>query len=309
MDVQINPKLLPLYEKVPGYGDIVKSVRDGLKSFGYELTYRGFGDGKRSLVHSDDDVEVQSFFVCIPSMGLLDSAKEMRHKAYLVKGAHFFDDNVDNPDLNVYLEDMSKNRGEIERLVASMGRVGQVADFLARTTNHSDGVYKALNRMVYGGLIQFSENQSEQEMFFEEHKDLATEGLDRQFVKDVDKIRPIAYWLTTKTILEMFFAAESTYDPTQTEAWNLVYSPAFYSMNAAEEEKQEGMQFFGNVRPKTDEMREMIDIGTSHIIDIQDVRLPKRVLQMEFMLDAFKPVLGDLSGDYSKAHSKLKKAC
>jgi hypothetical protein len=309
MDVEVDRKLRPLYEKVKGYEDILKHVNSGLRSFDYELAYRGLRDESRSLVHADEDVEVQSFFVCIPSTGIQDFAKEMRHKAYLVKGAHFFDDHVDNPDLNFYLEGMMKNRGEIRSLLASMERVGEVADFLACTTDHSDGVYKALRRIVYGGLIQFSENQSTQEMLFEEHKDIAIKGLDRQFGKDAANIRPIAYWLTTKAILEMFFAAESAYNPTQTEAWNLVYSPAFYAMNAAEEEEHEGMKFLGNEKPKTDEMREMIDIGTSHIINIQDVRLPKRVLQMEFMLGAFEPVLGDLSEVYSKAYSRLKRAC
>jgi len=311
MDMQINPKLLHIYRTVPGYEKVIEYVRSGLGSFEGELRHRGLGTVNTSIVHTGDVVEVQSFFVYIPSLGITDSEKEMRLKSYLVGGAHFFDDHVDNPQLNVHLEEMKERRGKIGGILDCMGKVGEVADFMAKTTtDNSDGVYKALNRMVYGGLIQFAEDPIEQGMYFEEHKGLATRGLDSQFVGDVARIRPLAYWLTTKTILEMFFAAETEKsNPTQSEAWNLVYSPAFYSMNAPEEEAHEGMRFLGDEAPKTDEMREMIDIGTSHVLNMRDARLPKRVIQLQFMKESFRPVLGELYEDYGRAHKRLKQAC
>jgi hypothetical protein len=298
-------KTMQLYSTVQNYEKILDMVRRGRVYFQDEVRNRNLRPSSTSHVHSDGDVEVHAFALSIPSAG---NGTEMIIKSFLVYSAHLLDDHFDNKQLNDRdrYGDISKHRQSHNELLGCMGKVGGLGHYMAHLKGvFPYGVYKALQRMAFGGLIQLADNQGDQEMYMGEHKDLALQMVDGEFRGDVQKISPLTYWLTTKTVLEMFFAAEPSppYDPTLAESWNLVYAPALYVHNAAEELDAGEMNFFDNEPPTTDEMLGMIDIGSHYIKkrSSSDSRLPQRVDQLTFLRRAFEPVLpGEISQSYER---------
>ncbi|MBN2330613.1 MAG: hypothetical protein JXC85_02260 [Candidatus Aenigmarchaeota archaeon] len=300
-----NRKLQKLYSTVPGYEAILDGVRVGRGYFEDEVTKRGIGPAHSSSVHPYGDVEVQAFALSIPN----DGSNEIIMKSMLTYGAHFIDDFLDSADKNRKLGSISANRSSPHMILDLLGDVGGFGRFLASKTTQQHGFYKAVQRMAYGGLIQLSEDQETQSVYLDEHKGIALRDVAKALRDDVAGIRPVAYWMTTKAVQELFFSAEPQYDPTLAEAWTLFYCPALYCHNAPEEERAGELQFQGQEKPMEAEMVQVIEIGTEHIKCFKDERLPKRITQAGFVSKAFEGRLPDgVSDAYKAAEGVLRKA-
>ncbi len=296
-----------LYSTVPGHEAILEGVGVGRGCFEDAVEKRGIGPAHSSKVHPYEDIEVQAFALSIPTGE--DGRNEIILKSQLTYGAHLIDDYFDNAGLNDKLASISRNRSSAQLILDVLGDVGGFARSLASKTRHPRGFYKAFHRMAYGGLIQLSKTKKDQEIYLDEHKEIALGDVAKALSDDVAGVRPVAYWMTTKTVQELPFSAEPEYDPTLAEAWSLFYCPALYSHNAKEEATAGELRFHGQGNPTEDEMVQVIEIGAEHIKGIKDDRLPQRIMQAGFVRNAFEGKMPDrITEAYRIAEEGLRSA-
>jgi len=281
-----KPKLSRLYQTVLNHMTILEGVRIGEEEFLEDLRIMNLLKDS-SRVHNYDDVQVQAFIVGIPSD---NNPEEIANQSYMCYAAHFIDDYFDRPDLDPYPEKLAMYRHDIKGLLDSMGNVGKIGHIMAQRVKHPEGVYKALKRMAYGGLIQLARNPEDQAIFLAEYKKVGLEGVSDAIKEEVLKIRDIPYWTTNKFLGEFFFAAEPALDYTLAELWNLAIGPAGYLHDNCEEEQTGELNFFGEENPTIDELVEMIHIASKNIRDYENGRASQRLEQVRFLRKAFEPV-------------------
>ena len=88
---KMTPKLEALYSQVPGWENILVSVKEGREKFNADLQANGlerFGLDT-SKVHDYSDIETQAFILGIPSK---ENPEEISTKSYLTYSAHWIDD-------------------------------------------------------------------------------------------------------------------------------------------------------------------------------------------------------------------------
>lgn len=285
-------KLEALYSQVPGWENILVSVKEGREKFNADLQTNGlerFGLDT-SRVHGYSDIETQAFILGIPSK---ENPEEISTKSYLTYGAHWIDDFFDNPNLGVQDEKLFDDRHDIKKVLNNLDKVGQVGFFMADKVPNPEGVYKGLGRILYGGLVQRSRFKEQREMLVREYQDLGIKHIDNHVAEEIKQIQPEAYWMTNKTVIELINSPESSLDFTAQELWNLIYAPALYYHDIAEEEKRGESSFDKEEQPKIEEMIKMIKIGAKHLSEFPDERLKLRMEQLRFLLTAFRKVLPD----------------
>lgn len=290
---EIAPKLEMLYSQVPEWKNILAGVKDGEKKFIADI--QGMGLNKyginTSKVHSYSDVEAQAFIVGISSK---ENLREIPIKSYFVYGAHWIDNFFDNPGLGLQFEKMLESRYDIKKFLVNIGRIGQIGFWLAEKTLHPEGVYKGLHRMLYGGLVQRSDSKQQKTFLLREYQDLGIRLIDDSVAKEIKTIQPEAYWLTNKTVMEFISAAEPVLDFTVAELWNLIYAPALYYHDIAEEKQKGESPFSEDEQLKEEEMVKMIKIGAKYLSQFPDKRFNLRIQQLRFLLSAFKKTLPDV---------------
>jgi len=301
---EIQSKLIGLYSTVPNYVKILEGVERGETEYlkkleEFDLLSRH--SKHISKVHTYDDVRVQAFILSIPTDGDLD---EMTVKSLLTFGTHFIDDFLDRPDLEPGLENLVKNRHNIEKLLGSMGNVGRFSHFLARRARHPEGVYRGLQLMAYAALSHLAETKQEQELYLEENKQFGLQEIPESLKRHLNNMRPLLYWLTKKTAQEIWIACEPRYDSAIAELWNLIYSPALYFHDADEEKKKGELNFLINKHPTIEEMVSMINIATNQIRNFDDVRAQQRLQQLSFLRKAFQRILPT---EISQAYDRLER--
>ena len=74
---------------------------------------------------------------------------------------------------------------------------------MAERVRHPHAVYKALHRMLYGGLVQRSLEYSGRHRLVEEYPAIATRFVDPALTRAIHHLQPEAYWTTNKTVLEL----------------------------------------------------------------------------------------------------------
>ena len=307
MKGQIKDKLLKLYDKVPNHNTILNGIENGENNFIDALS--GIYNNQHfntdnSQVHSKGDVENQAFLLCVG----LESQKDMARVSFLTYGAHWIDDFFDRPDFDPTPEIMSEYRHDIRELLDVMGSPGKFGHLTAKTAHNPEAVYKAIHRIAYGGLIQLAESEEKQDQYLKEYKQLALEGIAEEVKAEVSEIRDIAYWTTTKTVMEMFQSPEKGYDSTLAELWSIAYAPALYLHDGYKEKENNELNLFSKEDLTVDEMQKMIHIAIKHLPNYESCDLKQHRLQSMQVFDTFKPVMPvDVYFTYQGLNDVLKK--
>jgi hypothetical protein len=283
-----------LYRTIPGWRQILTAVRAGQAEFANLLAGTGllktFGVST-SAVHDYQDIEVHAFILGIVSAG---RPVEVRTKSFLTYASHWIDDFFDGDLENGNFSQLMADRHDIATALTNMGASGAVGFAMAERARHPMAVYKALHRMLYGGLVQRSGDRTQRESLVREYACVANQFVDRELVEEIRQLQPAAYWATNKTVLELLYAAEERLDYTTAELWNLVYAPAIYYQDADAERESGELSFEEDEAPRLEEMIRMIRVGARRLaervernsLELQQLRfaalalpnLPKRVL-------------------------------
>jgi hypothetical protein len=244
-----------------------------------------------SAVHDYQDIEVHAFILGIVSAG---RPEEVRTKSFLTYASHWIDDFFDGDMENGNFSQLLADRHDIATALTNMGASGAVGFAMAERARHPMAVYKALHRMLYGGLVQRSGDRIQRGSLVGEYACIANQFVDRELVEEIGRLQPEAYWATNKTVLELLCAAEEQLDFTTAELWNLVYAPAIYYQDADAERENGELSFEDEEAPRLGEMIRMIRVGARRLaerfernsLEFQQLRfaalalpnLPKRVV-------------------------------
>ena len=275
------------YRTIPHWRELLAAVRAGEAEFVDMLFGAGLLQqyGKAtSAVHPYDDIEGHAFILGIVSEGRWD---EVQTKSYLTYASHWIDDFFDCPELVANPEQLMQDRHDIRRALANMGPAGQVGFAMADRVPHPEGVYKALHRMLYGGLVQRSKDPAQRRMLMAEYWEVAARFVDVQLVREIRTLQPEAYWASNKTVLELLNAAERELDFTTSELWNLVYAPALFYQDADDESLCGELSFDGPETPQLVEMVRMIRIGANYLVRIYGADSPP-MRQLKFLATVFQ---------------------
>lgn len=279
-------KLSSLYSTVPNYHELIKAVNTARMDFENDLAdFRFDGDKDSSVLHSFKDVEVQAFIVSIPS----NNFKEMVNKSYFVYVTHFIDDFFDRPDLPPTPEFMKYHRKDFDRVVENVPILKFLVKKMESRSKNKKMLSKGLHRLMYGGLIPLSQNDIEQDVFLMEFKELGCRFLDNELSNQILEIRDVAYWMTAKTIQEVFLSVENHSNATLAEIWSLLYAPGLYLHDYEEEIENNEINFFNKPLPQVQEMLMLMEL-VSRNIDKKDELLFKRLDQLKFFNKAFASV-------------------
>jgi hypothetical protein len=255
-----------LYATVPRSDELLAAVRAGQREFLDLLLRLGYSDADNasaSAVHDYREVELHAFILGIVSGDRWD---EVQAKSFLTYGSHWIDDFFDAPAMVADAAQLTADRGDIRRALANMGRPGEIGFAMADRVEHHDAVFKALQRMLYGGLVQRSLDYRERGALVTEYYDVATEFVSAPLALEIRRLNPQAYWTTNKTVQELLFAAEPAIDFDAAEWWNLVYAPAIYFQDAAAERAAGELNFEEGEAPDIAAMLPMVALGARHII-------------------------------------------
>lgn len=252
--------------KIPGWRELIAAVKDGHREFVEMLRATGLLDRyglATSEVHGYEEIELHAITLAIVSAG---RPAEMRAKSFLTYASHWIDDFFDSPVHVIDPAQLMRDRGDIRRALANMGPPGQVGFAMADRAHHPQAVYQCLHRMLYGGLAQRSTSYEERHALAQEYRAVATRFLREELVARINQIQLEAYWTTNKTVLEVANAAEEVLDFDTTELWNLVFAPAIYCQDAAEERARGELNFSPEEEPRVSELLKMIELGAEYLV-------------------------------------------
>ncbi len=259
-----------LYATVPHWREILAAVKAGHAEFADLLANTGLLDEFglfTSAVHAYHEIEVHAFILGIPSG---DRWEEIQTKSYLTYASHWIDDFFDSPGRVRDPAQLTADRGDIRRALANMGPVGKVGFAMANRVAHPGAVYKSLQRMLYGGLVQRSVDYADRCALVTEYAGVATQFVDPGLASEIRDLQPQAYWTTNKTVLELLNAAEKEVDFNTAELWNLVYAPAIYCQDADEERARGELNFEEAEAPRLAELLKMIRLGAKYLSRMYD---------------------------------------
>jgi len=263
--VQTASPFHALYEPVPHWRELLAAVRAGRDEFTETLRDAGllreYGQFT-SAVHDNEGIEVHAFILGIVSTPRWE---EVQTKSYLTYASHWIDDFFDSPARVENPAQLMADRSDIRRVLANMGRVGEVGFAMADRVPHPNGVLRSLHRMLYGGLVQRCQEYDQRHVLVAEYQDLATQHLQPDLVECIRQLQPEAYWTTNKTVLELLASAETELDFNSSEWWNLVYAPALYYEDAEAEQASGELSFTAQEAPKLKEMITMVRLGIRYL--------------------------------------------
>ena len=288
-----------LYRTLPGWQELLAAVRAGHRDFVDDLAelelLKRYGL-VTSAVHDYEDIEVHAMILGIVSMGRWE---EVRVKSYLTYASHWIDDFFDGDSESGNYTGLFMRRGDVRQAMAHMGPPGQVGFLMARRARHPHAVYKALHRMLYGGLIQRSTARAQREQLMLEYFNIATSFVDPNLVCEIANLRPQAYWATNKTVLELLAAAEERIDFNLTELWSILYAPALYFEDADAERSQGELSFAADETPTVADMVNLVRMAARRLNGpYQPGDLERR--QLRFLMHGLPHLPEHLIDEYRK---------
>ena len=293
----INARREALYRTIPDWRALLAAVRAGEEEFVDTLAELGllhkYGKATSS-VHPYDDIEAHAFILGIVSE---DRWEEVQAKSYLTYASHWIDDFFDCPDLAANPQQLLDDRHDIRRALTNMGAVGRVGFAMAHRVPHPEAVYKALHRMLYGGLVQRSRDRIQRRALMNEYWEVATLFVDAAVAREIRTLQPEAYWASNKTVLELLNAAEMKLDFTISELWNLVYAPALFYQDADEERARGELSFEAHETPQLEEMIRMIRLGARYLTRMYGKDSPQ-MRQLKFLTFSFQNQPGQVVREY-----------
>lgn len=288
-----------LYQTVPCWPELLAAVRAGQRDFADDLAAMGllerFGLAT-SAVHAYEDIEVHAMILGIPSTRRWE---EVRVKSYLTYASHWIDDFFDTEGESGNFTQLFEHRDDIRKAMANMGPPGAVGFLMAKRGRHPNAVYKALHRMLYGGLIQRSMDRSRRAQLMSEYLGVAGQFLDDELAGEITRLRPEAYWATNKTVLELLAAAEEGIDFNASELWSILYAPALYFEDADAERSGGELSFESDETPTIDDMLAMVRFAEHRLRGrYQPSELERR--QLRFAMRALPGLPEHISDEYRK---------
>ena len=124
-----------------------------------------------------------------------------------------------------------------------------------------EGVYKRSGEDFIWRIGPAFSFKEQREMLVREYQDLGIKNIDNHIAEEIKQIQPEVYWMTNKTVIELINSSESFLNFTVQELWNLIYTPALYYHDIAEEEKSGESSFDKKERPRIEEMIKMIKLA------------------------------------------------
>jgi hypothetical protein len=283
----ISERREALYRTIPHWRELLAAVRAGEAEFVDALDRLGLLQkyGKAtSTVHAYDDIEGHAFILGIVSEDRWD---EVQTKSYLTYASHWIDDFFDCPELVANPAQLMEDRHDIGNALANMGPPGRVGFAMANRVPHPAGVYKALHRMLYGGLVQRSDDRAQRRALMSEYGEVAGHFVAPSIVREIRTLQPEAYWASNKTVLELLNAAEKELDFTASELWNLVYAPALFYQDADEESARGELNFDAQETPRLAEMVRMIRMAGKYLAPLYSPESPQ-MRQLKFLALSFQ---------------------
>jgi hypothetical protein len=296
-DYKISARREALYRTIPRWRELIAAVNAGEAEFVSTLAVTGLLQdyGKvTSEVHDYGDIEGHAFILGIVSEDRWD---EVQTKSYLTYASHWIDDFFDCPDRVGDPAQWIRDRHDVTTALTNMGRAGQVGFAMANRVPHPEGVYKALQRMLYGGLVQRSKSYAERHALVMEYGEVASRFVDPTLVREIRGVQPEAFWATNKTVIELLHAAEKDLDFTASELWNLIYAPALYYQDADEESIRGELNFDGQEAPRMSEMVRMIRIGARYLGGLYPPDSPQ-MRQLKFLALSFQNLPPEIASEY-----------
>ena len=303
IDNQVNQageqssRMEKLYATVPGWQSILAAVKAGENEFMDLLAKTGLLEEfglSTSAVHDYEEIEVHAFILAIVSD---DRWAEIQTKSFLTYASHWIDDFFDSPARVQCPSQLFADRGDIRRALANLGRVGEIGFAMASRVPHPAAVYKALQRMLYGGLVQRTGHFADRHVLVEEYRSIAGQFVDPRLFGEIQQLQPEAYWTTNKTVLELLGAAEKTLDFNVVESWNLIYAPAIYYQDAEEERARGELSFEEEEAPRLSEMVRMVRLGAKHLTSMRK-RNSLSMRQMEFVAISIPNLPDEIVSEY-----------
>ena len=296
-DFHISARREALYRTIPRWQELLAAVRAGEAEFVDTLDATGLLHkyGKvTSTVHDYGDIEGHAFILGIVSEDRWD---EVQTKSYLTYASHWIDDFIDCPERVTDPAKLMEDRHDIRKALANMGEVGQVGFAMANRVPHPEAIHKTLHRMLYGGLVQRSQDYAERYALVREYHDVATRYVDPAIVMEIRTVQPEAYWASNKSVLEISNAAEKDLDFTASELWNLVYASALYYQDADEERARGELNFEEHEMPRLAEMVRMIRIGGRYLSRTYPPGSPQ-MRQLKFVALSFQNLPNQVVSEY-----------
>lgn len=292
-----SSRLETLYASVPRWRQLLAAVRAGEAEFVETLAHAGllqkYGRAT-STVHPYEDIEGHAFILAIVSA---DRWEEIQTKSYLTYASHWIDDFLDSPERVADPAQLMNDRADIRVALTNMGPVGQVGFAMAHRVPHPDAIYKTLQRMLYGGLVQRSHSRKERDLLVNEYQAVAARCVDPALVREISHLQLQAYWTTNKSVLEISNAAEAVLDFTTSELWNLVYASALYYQDADQESAHGESGFDPDEAPRLTEMLKMIRLGAKYLSRIYPPESPQ-MRQLEFVARSFQNLPDQVLREY-----------
>jgi hypothetical protein len=289
---------------VPRWGELMAAVNDGHQEFIETLRSTGLLEryGRcASEVHGYEEIELHAITLAIPSAGRPD---EMRAKSFLTYASHWIDDFFDSPVHVIDPAQLMRDRADIRCALANMGPPGRVGFAMAARVRHPQAVFQCLHRMLYGGLAQRSTCSAERHMLAQEYREVATRCVRGELVRRINQIQLEAYWTTNKTVLEIANAVEPVLDFDTTELWNLLFAPAIYCQDAAEERARGELNFSADEEPRLPELLKMIELAVEYLVQCRWEN-DYRVRQIEFVARFIPNLPDEVSSAYAAVIRRL----
>lgn len=300
-----------------------------------------------SLVHPPEDILKQIVVLAAPywvadgdwKYKMFTRRRITRHITFLTFAAHWIDDHFDalekycqsdelrntirnstpkrilnthHPRLDELLRRMKQ--AVLPRFMAPLWLVYRSLPFLKKREEQLlparvNMVPRAVERIIYGGLIQNARHQPRLDHLIEQYHAFIQEGLSKDLIAIYSDIHKsdcrLVEWTTAKVVIELLDATSPTFSQDESEFFSLLYAPLLYYHDYKNEAAEErfGEAFSKANLPHASHMISMIDkcfISMPKILG-SDKLSEGRLLQLKLLLSIY----GDKEKTVKAAYQKF----
>src|ERR1043166_5285497 len=342
-DVETN--IAELVNKDRRLQGIHRAIKRGSRRWIKWLAHRDLPLADLSLVHEPEDILKQALVLAAPywvadgdwKYKMFTRRRITRHITFLTFSAHWIDDHFDalerycqdktlrdrirksspaeilddrNPRLEELLQRME--RAVLPRFVSP--RLFLYGIFRLKKKQkailppHVKMVRRAVERVIYGGLIQNAEADAILVRLIDQYYGFIKKGLSDDLVSLYSEIYEsdcrLVAWTTAKVVMELFDAAAPTFSQNESEFFSLLYAPLLYYHDNKKEATEER---FGEAFIKADLP------GLPHMIDLvsrcrtlmpkvlgSDTLTDGRRLQLKLLLSMYGENEKEIMSEYNK---------
>lgn len=309
------------------------------------LAHRDLPLADLSLVHPPEDILKQAVVLAAPywvadgdwKYKLFTRRRITRHITFLTFAAHWIDDHFDalekycqddklretvrnstpkeilnthNPRLDELLHRMQQ--AVLPRFVAPVWLVLRVLRLKKREKAllppRMNMVERAVQRIIYGGLIQNAKSDQRLNSLLQEYNVFVQNGLSEPLKSIYREIAaddcPLAAWVTAKVVLELLDSTSDAFSQDESEFFSLLYGPLlYYHDNDYEATEERFGDAFRNAKlPEIPHMKKMIDrcFAVLPMIFPNGTLTDGRKLQLRLLLNMYGKKVPAIKNAYTK---------